>query len=1192
MSMRSALRLVVGLLCSSLCSSPLLAQRTDRAVIGGVVTDAQGSAVPGATVTVRNDETGVEIALVTNASGAYTSNPLVLGHYTVTVNLEGFKTSRSTGFDLRAGDVVRHDVRLEVGSVTETVEVVAPEEGLTATRPDVTHRVDEKYYRDLPIITAADVRLAESVLLMQPGYLPMTPNGDPMFRGSQFNSRINGGQAMATENFFDGGAFGYASGHQQSQESAPPVEAIQELTVVTTTYSAEYGHTSGGVIEYTSKSGSNTLHGSAYGYFARDDFNAQGFFAQGKTPLSNSNWGVTLGGPIQKNKTFFFVNADWTRFRSGVLPGFGNTTPIPAFREGDFSSLLTGNQIGTDALGRPIFEGQIFNPATTRVVGGIPVRDPYPGNVIPAGDPLRSQVAAQIAAILPDPDRAGITNNVAGNPAGDQTWELDARVLLARIDHNFTPNARLSLSGFYNNRPSIRNCGGLFGCTTQFDGETEPEQNTDYYGDGFYQRIYTVHAHSQFDWIISSNLMSHSHVSWDRWHMGGNPLSGGVGWGERLWGSKEAAGILVDDGGPPPMAFAGNIPYGTGIGLDWGRSGYELNDRWQFSTDLTWIQGKGTYKAGVEYRTHSYPNNGWAGGGATSPIFNFNRLGTGGYDAAGNNLSQTGESFASFLLGQVHTATQQIPVYPEFNEKYFSPWINAEFKVNPKLTVTAGLRLDYQFGRTETNDQYSTFDPNTPNPGAGGRLGALIYAGTGEGRSGRREFEDPGFFDALGPRAGFSYRLDDKTTIRGGYGMYYANVSFSQFIGAPTIGFSRNNLAPNETNGLFPSFYLDEGFPTEVIQQPPFIDPSFINGGDILWVSEDGLTLPRFQNWSLTVKRQLTENIMLDLSYIGNRGTRLNHHWLRNGLAANMNDPSVLGLGAAVLNAPADSDIARANGIALPYEGFNGNVAQALRMYPQYRGVLDRGVPLGRSQYHALQVVLEQRVTQGLQYRIGYTFSQLKNNAAETGQGSDGRNGAVQDPINWDEEDWGLSTDDTPHVLLVGFTWDLPRNDSWTGAKKALLNGWNVSGILRYESGRPLIIDMANDMGGFLFNSHKRPNFVGGDPIAAEGDFDPNADRYFNREAWADPGPLTFGNSPRTQGSVRGFKVFNEDLSVSKSFDLAGRTSMRFEAMFGNIFNRTTFCNPNTNWSSGAFGQVSTQCNQARSIQFGIRLDY
>jgi hypothetical protein len=250
-------------------------------------------------VTVRNR---CRLVLANTNAAKRTSNPLVLGHYTVTVNLEGFKAARATGIDLRAGDVVRRDFTLEVGAVTETVEVVAQEGGLAVTRPDVTHRVDEKYYRDLPIITAADVRLAESVLLMQPGYLPMTPNGDPMFRGSQFNSRINGGQAMATENFFDGGAFGYASGHQQSQESAPPVEAIQEVSVVTTTYSAEYGHTSGGVIEYTSKSGSNTLHGSAYGYFARDSLNTQGFFALGDTPLSNSNWGSPWAGRSRRTR--------------------------------------------------------------------------------------------------------------------------------------------------------------------------------------------------------------------------------------------------------------------------------------------------------------------------------------------------------------------------------------------------------------------------------------------------------------------------------------------------------------------------------------------------------------------------------------------------------------------------------------------------------------------------------------------------------------------------------------------------------------------------------------------------------------------------------------------------------------------------------------------------------------------------
>src|SRR5262245_180959 len=275
---RGLARLVLAAVCFSLLmSSPLLAQRSDRGIIGGVVTDPQGAALPGASVVVKNEATGVETTLQTNNAGAYTTNPLVLGPYSVTVNLTGFKKAVTSGINLRPGDVLRHDVTLQIGEVAESVEVTG--EAVDVTRPDVSHSVNEKYYEDLPIVTAADVRLAESVLQMQPGYLPMSPNGDPMFRGSQFNSRINGGQARATENFFDGGAFGYASGHQGSQESAPPVEAVQEVTVITTTYSAQYGHTSGGFIEYTSKSGTNKFHGSAYSYLANDALNSKGFFA-------------------------------------------------------------------------------------------------------------------------------------------------------------------------------------------------------------------------------------------------------------------------------------------------------------------------------------------------------------------------------------------------------------------------------------------------------------------------------------------------------------------------------------------------------------------------------------------------------------------------------------------------------------------------------------------------------------------------------------------------------------------------------------------------------------------------------------------------------------------------------------------------------------------------------------------------
>jgi hypothetical protein len=1176
---------------SLLSSSPLLAQRSDRGIIGGVVTDAQGAALPSASVIVKNEATGVETTLQTNNAGAYTTNPLVLGPYSVTVNLTGFKKAVTSGINLRPGDVIRHDVTLQIGEVAESVEVTG--EATDVTRPDVSHSVNEKYYQDLPIVTAADVRLAETVLYMQPGYLPMAPNGDPMFRGSQFNSRINGGQARATENFFDGGAFGYASGHQGSQESAPPVEAVQEVTVITTTYSAQYGHTSGGFIEYTSKSGTNKFHASAYSYLADDALNSKGFFATQKTPVDNKNWGATLGGPIIKNKTFFFVNADWTRFRSGTLEGFGNTTPIDAFKAGDFSALLTGTQIGVDALGRPIFQGQIFNPATTRLVNGVAVRDPYPGNIIPANDPLRSRVAANYAALMVRPDRPGLSNNVAGNPAGDQTWWLDARNILLRLDHTFSPKFKAMFSGYYNNRPThTRNCGGVGGCDVPNDPLTDSASNTDYIGEGFSQRIYTTHAHTQWDWIINNNLMSHSVVAWDRWYMGGASLSAGANWPQRLWGSQEASGLVIGDAGPPRVEFQGNIPYST-LGLDWPAFGFEKNDRWQFSTDLAWIKGRSTVKVGFEYRHHKYPHKGWAAGGAAGN-FVFNRLGTAGYDAAGNNLSQSGDPFASFLLGQVQSSNQSIYAQPTWFEDYLAPWVNVEFKVNPKLTVTAGMRLDYQTARTEENDEYSTFDANTPNPGAGNIPGAVIFAGDGPGRTGRRTFENPKW-DAWGPRAGFSYRANDKTTVRGGYGMYYAGVAFSQFAaGDPNLGFASNPAAPNTTNGLFPAFYLDAGFPQSAIRQPPFIDPTVGLGTNVIAVDPEGLTLPRFQNWSVTFERRLRKNMMLDVSYIGNKGTRLNHHAERAGLDFNMNDPSVLSLGAALLNSNINSPAAQAAGIAKPYPTFNGTVAQALRRYPQYQQIQWRGLPLGRSQYHALEVVLEQQFTKGLQYRIGYTFSKLKNNGAESGQGNEGDNGGVQDPVNWDTADYGLSRDDTPHVFLVGFSWDIAQGSwqNWSGAKKALLGGWNLSGILRYESGRPLNITMSNDMGGLLFNTQKRPNRTGADGVAASGDFNPNTDNYFNKDGWQDPGPLTFGNAPRRDGSVRGFKVYNEDLTISKSFNLTDEIRMRFVTEVGNLFNRTTFCNPNTNFSSPAFGTVSTQCNQARSVQFGLRIDY
>src|SRR5216684_4826250 len=974
--------LVVGLLVvlAVLClSGLLLAQRSDRGIITGIVTDPTGSSVTGATVKVRNEGTGVDTALVSNDAGAYTTPPLVLGSYSVTVDHAGFKTAVHSGIMLQGAETIRKDVVLAVGSVSESVEVKAGAQQLEVTTPDVSHTVDEKYYRDIPIITAADVRLAESMLQIQPGYLPMKPNGDPMFRGSQFNSRINGGQTMATENFFDGAAFGTPESHQQSHENAPPVESIQEMKVITTTYSAQYGHTSGGFIEYTSKSGNNNIHGSAYEFFANDALNARGFFdadcnAAGqctprrKTPVRNNAFGFTLGGPVVipkvydgHNKTFFFTNLDWTRFRSGVLPGFGNTTPIDAFKAGDFSSLLTNNQVGTDALGRPVFAGQIFNPSTLQFVNGVPVRDPYPGNIIPSNDPLLSTVASRISALMVHPDRPGVLNNVAGNPAGDQTWLLNARNVEFRVDHSFTPNFRMSESFFWNTRPSIRNCGEVAGCTTQFDGATEPQKNNTYYGNGFYQRISSHHAHTQFDWIIRPNLLNHTTIAWDRWFMGGNPLSAGAGWPQTLWagtpGASVAAGGGLLDGtaGPPLLDFCCNnngasnsIPYNSLGQYGWGKFGFLTNNRWQFSDDLSWVKAKHTIKVGFEYRWHQFPFSGWATANQAGE-FAFSSLETAGYDAAGNNVNgKTGDSFASFLLGQVHSSTQTIPFHPMFYEAYMAPWINDEYKATSRLTITLGLRFDYQFARTETQDRYSTFDPNTLNPGAGNLPGAMIFAGKGAGRAGVRTFEKPNH-DAWGPRLGFAYRLGDKTAIRGGYGIYYSGISFDQFIGQPTIGFQSNPTVSNISNGQQPAFLLDNGFPQtnpacaggSCIKIPPFIDPTFANNTSPIAVAKNGLTLPRYQNYSLTFEQQLTNNMRLDVSYIANRGSRLTNNWQSMGVDANMLNPNVLStFTTAQLQGPPTT---------LPYAGFTGDLAQSLRRFPQYQNINWRDVPTGAS---------------------------------------------------------------------------------------------------------------------------------------------------------------------------------------------------------------------------------------------------
>jgi hypothetical protein len=1180
----------------------LFGQGQDRGLITGLVSDKTGSAIPQATVTITNEATGDKIVIDTSSAGNYTTTPLILGKYKLQVEKTGFKTFVAEGVTVNTA-TVRLDAALDVGRVSETVEVQASNVEVNMSNPEVSQVLGEKYYHDLPVVMGADIRLAESLLGVEPGYVPMRPNGCPIFRGSQFESRMNGGQIMAMENYLDGASYGSAIDHNNTQERSVPFDSVAETKILTSNFSAQYGRTSGGFVAYTTKSGTSAFHGGFYDYYGYQGLNATGELIKAKTPTRNENWGFLIGGPVvipklydgRKHRTFFFANLDDLHFGQGTLPSYGNTAPLTSFLQGDFSSSLllnTSTSIGTDVLGRPIYAGEIFNPSTTKTVNGIPVRDGYgfdpttglpiagQANIIPANDPLRSQIAAKLIPLIPAPDLPGVLDHNAFEPSGNK-W-INPKTLFVRVDQAFGSHFSMSTSVNANTRPSLRQCANFSeGCNF-----TNP---ADYFGQGFYQDITTRTVHQQFDWIIRPNLFNHTTLSFDRWVLPAKPVSAGQNWVGRLG----LIGPVADTGGAPYVYLnSPNIPYTQYGEADTNSEGCIAN-RWQFLDDITWVKGKHTLKAGFEYRHHQFPIT---GNGNNTGSYSFSNAETANWNSAGVQSTATGDPVASFILGQVDNGNFNITKETLENEQYMAPWVNDEFKATKDLTLTLGLRFDYQGCLSESHGYQSTFDPNTPNPGAGGHLGAIIFAGSGPGRSGAKCFEKPPK-DAWGPRLGFAYRIDDKTSIRGGYGIYYGGLSANQFAGTASLGFSTNPTVPNFTNGYSPAFYWDTGFPSSVIQLPPNINPSIANGEGPTWVTANRNDLPRYQNYSLSLERQIGTGMLIRAFYTGNHGTRLPDNAPSLGLRDNMNNPSILALGSTVLGSPIGSAAANAAGIQSPYPGFVGDVYQALRPWPQYTDLNVLSVPYGNSHYNSFTAQLDKRFSSGLLARVAYVNSKLINSGAENSLA--GSDPGIQNPLRGALDDRALSVDDIPQTLILAWSYELPfgrgKRFNFTGPVDKIVGGWMISAAQRYEEGRPVSITMAcGELCTFLGSNEKRPNRVPG--ARAYGNFSTsNLNQYLLKSAWADPdpnNPLVFGDEPQNDPSVRLPHNFNEDFSIAKLTAITERVDMRFVTNVGNIFNRHLWCAPDTNWSDSTFGTVSSQCNTPRSIQFGARLEF
>ena len=1228
-------------------NQPSFAQFADRAVITGVVTDASGAAVPDAKVTITDQATGVQTVVGTNSAGNYATPPLILGTYKVAVEKTGFKTFSRDGIVLNGGVTFRQDAALQLGAVTETVQVTEEIQQLNTENPTVSHTLDETYYKELPAVMGADIRLAESMLQLQPGYVPMQPNGDAIFRGSQFTSRINGGQTMATENWFDGAAFGYAEGHQQTQESSIPYPSVKEMTVVENTFSAQYGHTSGGFITYATKSGTSKFHGNVYDFYTNDKFDASNYFVgplliangrKNKLPLGQNNWGFALGGPVPKlAKTFWFFNLDGLDYHSTVNTGLVNTMPTMAQRAGDFSAFLTGAQAGVDALGRPIWQGEIFNPATTRLVGGKPVRDGYgfdasgnpisgQANIIPSSDPLWSSLATAVIPNIPALDLNRIRVNGFGGNSDDNN-KINVRTWLFRFDHTFNDKFSISNTYYENVRPRIAHCGGPGGCTTVNNGETASQKNDTYIGQGFYQRITNHFEHLQMNWIIRPNLFNHTTLAYDRWVMLGHQLSGGVGWNQKL-GLGLPDQPIFNNAGFPQLNFNGSVGY-THFGTPWASQGADINNRYQFLDDVTWTTGKHTIKAGMEFRYMTFPQTGWAVN--TGGNFNFNDSATAGYDSTGAILTggTTGNEFASFILGQVDSANFSAPFKYMPKMKYGSFWANDDFKLAKNLNITLGLRFDIQGGLTEEFGRFSTFDPTAQNPD--GHLGATIYhSSKANGQSSWN----------VGPRIGFAYSLNPKTVIRGGYGMYYAGVQADSWDPYPVDGYQTNPTVTNlNANSEVPAFYFNGtkpansagcsamlaaaqkvnpsttsypcAFPNIVLPSAATQIPDVANGANPVGVDPKTYTMPRYQNWSISLQRQLSQNMAIDLAYVGNHGTRLVDGRSSAGVYDNMNPGSIFSkvpTASDLVNGRFDNGVpnttAKNDGFTTPpYPTFTGTIAQSLRLWPQYQQINWRFFPFGNSHYNALQAAFERRMAAGFQFKVAYTYSRLMNNGSETGLGAGGP--PVQDPANM-KSLYSVSSDDVPHILSLGWIYKLPFGKGRPllrdahGVLNKIIGDWQISGIQSYSSGRPLSITMPNTLGQYLFNYARFPNKGSGGKAGGNGVKAP----YLSQSGWSDPGSTSngapaFGNAPRQDSSVRGFHYFNEDISLAKDIFITENTYLKFHADAGNAFNRTFFCPVDQGWQpldakgnplNPNFGKTSSQCNIPRRAQFALEL--
>jgi hypothetical protein len=1167
----------------------------DRGTVTGRVTDSSGAVIPGTKITIVNVATNSTYHTQATSAGEYTALNLPSGTYTITFEAPGMKKFVQSSIVVAVSETVRLDAALQVGESKDTVTINAGGELLQTDSPVVGQTLQNREVNELPLNFGSGGRDAENFAIQLAAGVSGTASG----------TEINGTPQFSKEVLLDGATTtGYRSGDFYQQSPSP--EALQEFKVETSGMSAEYGRTSGGLYNFVMKSGTNKVHGSLLFEFRNEDLDANTFLgnANGQAvPRDRQlDGGGSFGGPVYipkvyngKDKTFFYFALERFYTSGGGASTPNETVPPPSWYTGNLSNLLTNQVVGTDALGNNVVRGAIYDPLSTQTVNGTVVRTMFPGNIIPLS--RISKVSQQVLGIMQQyypatvPGPAGnylLVNNAYGNY---NVWQRYTQLSL-KMDHNISSRDHLSGSIARTTQPQFQGNASGTHVWTQSPGDGGP------FSSAVVKPVNTTVVRVAQDYTITPTILNHFGIyfnrvtnSIDNQHADEtNPLS--------------IAGIGTTS--VPQITWSGGDRYSlTNLGQDKASDSVRAVTYGAQDT-LSWVKGKHTLKFGAEYRVYKLNYIRATDDGT----FNFtsNQTGLPG-------LTQyTGNPFASFLLGDVNNAsvgvtTPTLATYPSVGL-----FVQDDVKVSSKLTVNIGLRWDYNPTQTEEHNRLFSFSPTTIDPQTG-LPGALQFAGNCAGCTGSNNFGSQHYMN-FGPRFGFAYQVLSKTVIRGGYGVFFADRAPNDYFGDPLGDVSLNGWGwgvsnvVNYGNNLAPAFNWDKGYPGVNNYITP--NPSQADGksGALSWAPNGG-RLGYTQSWNFNIQRELPFKTILDLGYIGTKGTALE----ANGLGVlNQLPPSALALGS-VLNSTVTSQAAlppsaAAMGARYPYGTTGQAVAvwQTLLPFPQLLNgstVAGWNEPLGFSTYNALQVQLNKKYSGGISWIANYTFSKSLSNV--TNLYSNGGSGVPMIASNLALQK-SVSSYDQPQVVKVGVSYELPMGkgkwigNNWNPAVNGILGGWKIQYIGNYSSGTPLAF-AANSPDSNTNLSVNRAELVNPQGTGLGVPFNSSTfnaslvnvgnatNAYFNTKYVLQPAPYTFGNAAPNVAQIRGFASRSENIALQKNWVIREgiRFQLRAEAL--NAFNRHTFGSISTNPNSPTFGDV-TGVTGNRNMQIGARIDF